>query len=162
MAYWDNIMNAAYNYGTWGGGGKDKASAAGGLFGLGDFTSMGLLGLGGDLFKALGSLLGGESEGEKRAKKTFKMAQNRLGQSPLDPNQYLADFMRSMVPEWNQQGENIAKRTGLDSGVAQGAIIDAIQPDLARFMFQANIQNDMARYQGDQALLSLMASLSGR
>lgn len=156
----NDILGPVYSLANWGGPDRDrKQGGGGGLFGLGDFGTMGLMSLGGNLLGGVAGLLAGETEQEKRGKKVFRLAENRLGQDVLNPDQYLADFYRSQVPEWNRMGENVGKRLGLDSGVAQGAMIDMIQPSIAKFMMNAKMQNDMLTSQQDSMLLSLMAGL---
>ena len=131
-----------------------------GLFGLGDAATGGLLSFGSAALGGIGGLLMGESEGEKRSKKVFNLAQNRLGQDVLDPSQYLSEFMRATAETRNQQAEGINRRLNLDSGVAQGALGDNLQGPLAQFMLNAKMQNDMLKGQNDNMLLQLMAGLS--
>lgn len=149
-----------------GGNGQDafqKLLAAlgggGGLFGLSDAATGGLLSFGSSLLGGLGGLLMGESEGEKRSRKTFNLAENRLGQNVLNPEQYLADFQRATAERFNQQAEGINRRLNLDSGVAQGALAESQQGTIADFLLNAKMQNDVLKSRNDNMLLQLMASL---
>lgn len=134
----------------------------GGIFGLGDVATGGLFTAGGALLGGLGQLMAGPSWGEKAAKETYGLAKNRLGQSVLEPDQYLADFMRSMAPMVSKEGMRISQRVGLDSGVAQGALWDAQTAPLAQYMFQMKSMADRLKAQNDNSLLALMGSLSAR
>ncbi len=93
-----------------GGGGASQ-----GLFGLGDVATGGLLGLAQGGLGAIGSLLSGPSQGEKNLQFTFKELQNQLGQTQLDPNQFLAQFMRENKERFDLADERQAARTGQDS-----------------------------------------------
>jgi len=158
--------------GSMGGGGSsggidiksfmDMLSNNKGLFGLGDLATGGLLGMGSSLLVVLGGLLACKSDGEKRTEKTFNLAENRLGQDVLQPEQYLAEYMRAAAPKFNAQAEGINRRLGLDSGVAQGEMAHSMQSDLASFMLNAKMQNDQMKSQRDNMLLSLMGSLGGQ
>jgi hypothetical protein len=119
------------------------------------------LGAAGSLIGGIGSLLQGPSWGDKKAKEVYSMAQNRMGQSPLQPEQYLAEFMRANAPRFNQQAEGIARRLNLDSGVAQGEMTQQQQPAIASFMLQAKQRNDELKFQNDNNLMALMAQLTG-
>lgn len=116
--------------------------------------------VGGTLLSGLGSLFGGESPEEKRAKKTYSLAKNRLGQSVLEPEQYLADYMRALAPQQNRQAERINQRLGLDSGAAQTDLAFKMQAPIAQFLLNAKQQNDVLTSQNDNMLLQLMAGLS--
>jgi len=130
-----------------------------GLFGLGDLGTMGLFSFGGSLLSGLGSLLAGESPGEKRTKETYGLARNRLGQSVIEPEQYLADFYRTATPRIKRQGETIERRLGLDVGVAQGELWSSANEMLADFLLQAKMQADILKSQRDTQLLQLMGSM---
>ena len=140
---------------------QDAMGSGGGLFGLGDVATGGLLGAGTSLLGGLAGLLGGPSEGEKRQRKVFGLAQNRLGQDVLRPEQYMADYMRASAPRFNQQAETMNRRLNLDSGVAQGELQHSMQSDFAQFMLNAKMQNDQLKTQRDSMLLQLMGSLGG-
>lgn len=148
------------------GGGTDALSAllkalggGGGLAGLGLTGPGALLGLGGGVASGLAGLLRGKSSSQKSARKTFNLAQNRLGQNVIQPEQYLADFTRAMLPSWNKESAAITKRLGLDSGVAQGALAESRQSSIAEFMFKAKMMNDQLKSQSDNALLALMGNV---
>lgn len=117
------------------------------------------LSFGGSLLSGLGNALFPSWE-SKQKKKVFSMAQNRLGQNVLSPEQYLADYQRALAPRFNQQAEAMNRRLGLDSGVAQGELGFQMQFPLAQFMFEAKQQNDMLKAQRDSQLLQLMGSLT--
>lgn len=138
----------------------DALGGGTGLFGLGDAATGGLLGLGTSALGAIGGLLQGPSEAEKRGRKVFNLAQNRLGQNVLQPEQYLADFKRATAEDFNRQAEDINQRLNLDSGVAHGALADNMQSTFAKFLLGAKQQNDVLKNQNDNMLLQLMASLS--
>lgn len=117
---------------------------------------------GGQALGGLAGLIAGPSESQKRARTTFDLAQNRLGQSVLDPSQYLAQYMQSMAPRFGQQAERIGSRLGLDSGLAQKAlagqqqsVLSGIMADLMRFNAQATAQQDLG-------LLQLMGQTGAR
>ena len=133
-----------------------------GLFGLGDMATGGLFGFAGNLLGGLGGLLGGKSDAEKRADQVYSMAKNRIGQNVLNPDQYLADYLRAAAPRMNMQAQGMERRLGLDSGVAQGEMAYNMEAPLAQFMLQAKQQNDMLKNQNDNNLMSIMASLGGR
>ena len=116
----------------------------------------------GMLFGGIADLLRGESPGEKRSKETFGLLKNRLGQDVLQPEQYLADYMRSLAPQFNRQAEGVNKRLGLDSGVAQGQMAANQQSTISSFMFNAKMRNDELKSRNDSLLMSIMAQLSGR
>ena len=98
------------------GGGGSK-----GLFGLGDVATGSLLGLGKGLFSSLGDLFGGKSEGEKNLSSVFKQLQNQLGQTQLDPDQFMAQFFRENKERFDLADESQAKRTGMDSFLTHAA-----------------------------------------
>jgi hypothetical protein len=157
-----NILQNAYNMGTWGGDQGGQGTGMEDMLKLlgnsNPWTGAAYAGASA-LFGGLSSLLGGESDAEKRAKQTYNLAKNRLGQDVLDPTQYLADYKRSMVTDINATANSMAKRLNLDSGVAQGGIQEMIQPTLAKFMLEAQMQNDVMKSQNDNMLMQLMASL---
>ena len=97
----------------------------------------------------------------EKYQKVFGLAQNRLGQSVLDPSQFLAQYMQSLAPQFSQQAESINRRLGLDSGVAQGELargqqstLSGILADLTRFNAQATANQDLG-------LLNLMTRSAG-
>ena len=161
--------NSGFNTGDMGyqmqyGGGPSRSSGPGlgslmGMFAKGPnpLVSAGIS-LGTSLLGGLGRLIGGNPERDYRMK-VANLAQNRLGQNVLDPQQYMADYMRSQAPRWNQQSAAIDQRLGLDSGAAQSERMGLMEGPLAQFMLQAKQQNDIMKSQRDQNLLSLMASL---
>lgn len=117
------------------------------------------LNLGGDLLGGLTSWLGGSGQ-RARKKEVYNLAKNRIGQSVLDPQQYLADYYRSMSPQFNQRANAVNQRLGLDSGVAQAEIGSSMESSLASFLLQAKQQNDILKSQRDDQLLQLMAQLA--
>jgi len=138
-----------------------KALGGGGLFGLGDLATGGLFSMGGSLLGGLASLFGGDSPTEKRAKETYNLAKNRMGQNVIEPEQYLADYKRAMMPEMNRSAEKINTRMGLDSGAAQSQLLYDMQAPLASFLLNAKMKNDVLKSQNDNMLMQLMASLGG-
>ena len=114
---------------------------------------------GGELLGDLAGLLRGETDAQKRAGKTFSLAENRLGQDVLKPEQYLADYMRTLLPQFNREAESINTRLGLDSGVAQGALAESRQSQIGSFLLDAKMQNDVLKSRNDNMLLNLMGSL---
>lgn len=151
-------------------GGADSANAlqkllsqfggGGGLFGLGDAATGGLFTAGSALLGGIGGLLGGKSEEEKRTEKVFNLAQNRLGQDVFDPQQLVAEFERANFDRNNLMAENINRTLGLDTGVGQGALANQRQSQLAQFVLDAKVQNDVLKSRNDNMLLQLMAGLS--
>lgn len=143
------------------GGGNAPMSDLIAAFGSGGnpLTSAGIQ-FGGRALEGLAGLVGGPTWGEGKAKEVFGLAQNRLGQSVIDPDQYYADYLRSVAPMVNKQGEQISQRTGLDSGVAQGALWDAQVSPISKYMFEFGAMADRLQSQSDNALLSLMGSLT--
>lgn len=104
----------------------------------------------GGLLGGLAGLFRGPSESQKRSRAIGDLALNRLGQSVLDPSQFLAQYAQSLAPQFNQQAESINRRLGLDSGLAQGALarhqqstLSGILADLTRFNAQATAQQDL-------------------
>jgi hypothetical protein len=105
---------------------------------------------GGELLGGLAGLFAGPTESQKSSRKVFNLAQNRLGQSVLDPTQYLAQYMQSLAPQFNRQAEGINRRLGLDSGLAeqilastQQSTLSGILADLTRFNAQATANQDL-------------------
>lgn len=142
-----------------GGGGMDLGGLLGMLKGPNPLVQAGLM-AGGELLSGISGLLKGESWGSKKAKEIYNMAQNRIGQSVIHPDQYLADYMRSQAPRWNQDNEAISRRLNLDSGVAQGERMAMMEPGIASFMLNAKQQADVMKSQNDNMLMNLMAQLS--
>ena len=139
-----------------------KYSQGGGLFGLGDIATGGLFSAGSSLLGGLGGLLGGKSDSEKRGDEVYNLAKNRMGQSVLDPDQYLADYKRSMLPEWNRSGEAINRRLGLDSGAAQSDLAYRRQSDEGGFLLNMKAKADQLKNQNDNMLLQLMSQFGER
>lgn len=143
-----------------GGGGMDWLQKM--MGGAGSMSWAGPAGMaGGALFGGLADLIGGPSQGEKDLEKVFSLAQNRMGQSVIDPSQYLAQYMRALAPQFNQQAEGINRRLDLDSGAAQGelargqqSVLSGILADLSKFNAQATMNQDMG-------LLNLMMESAG-
>ena len=156
-------------------GGKDQTSS--GLFGLGDVATGGLFTAGGSLLGGLAGLFRGKSDleqlqedmlrqqmaaagqGSRMRQSAFNLAQNRLGQSVLEPEQYLADYMRSLTPTFNRQAEAVNKRLGLDSGVAQGELARSREFKIADWFWQMKAEGDRLRAVQDNSLIALMAQL---
>jgi hypothetical protein len=120
------------------------------------------MGFGSTLLGGLGSLLGGKSDAEKRSEKVFGMAQNRMGQNVLDPEQYMADYYRAMAPQFGRSAQRAETRLGLDSGAATSDLMYNMQAPLAQFMLNAKMENDKLKSQNDNMLMQIMASLGGR
>lgn len=124
-----------------------------------------LAGLAGGLVSTLGGLLAGPSQLEKaqldslrsseaRKKESFSAIQNRLGQSPNDPSQYLAQFQRSQAGRRNSLASGLDARLGLDSGVAAGDLARSFdQQDSGFYLDQVN--------QGRNERMNLLQLLSG-
>lgn len=143
------------------------ATAGGGALGAGASAAMmanpwlgAAIGFGVPLLQGLAGLVQGESWQSKNKKQVFKLMQNRLGQSVLDPSQYMNDMQRAMAPKLNRQGEAINKRLGLDSGVAQGELAYQASFPLMEYFAQAKMMDAQMRTQRDMALLQSMASLT--
>lgn len=132
----------------------------GGLFGLGDTATGGLLSFGGSALEGIARMIGGPTAAQKAARKTYGLAQNRLGQNVLDPNQYMADYMRTRGPANERTAERLNQRFGLDSGVAQSQLAYDMEAPLAQFLLQTKSMNDQLKSRNDNALLALMAQLS--
>lgn len=116
---------------------------------------------GGALFGGIADLLGGKSQGEKDLEKVFSLAQNRMGQSVMEPTQYLAQYMRALAPQFNRQAEGINRRLGLESGAAQGelargqqSVLSGILADLSKFNAQMTMNQDLG-------LLNMMMQSAG-
>lgn len=156
MPYGMDVMNPGQGYGP---GETDQFAQIMKMFGSTNPLMSAGIGAGTELLKGLAGLIGGPSAGEKRSRKVFNMAQNRMGQSVLNPDQYLADFMRTIAPQINNEATTLSRRVGLDSGVARGALFDRAATPLAEFMMNARKQNDILTSQRDDMLLQLMGSL---
>lgn len=117
------------------------------------------LNLGGDLLGGLTSWLGGSGQ-RSRKKEVYNLAKNRMGMDVLHPDQYLAEYYRSMAPEFNKRAESVNSRLGLDSGVAQAEIGSSMESSLASFLLQAKQQNDVLKSQRNDQLLQLMAQVA--
>jgi hypothetical protein len=115
----------------------------------------------GAIIGGIGGLLSGPSESQKKARSVYGLAQNRLGQSVLDPSQYLAQYMRALAPQFNQQAEGINKRLGLDSGMAQGALAQGQQSTLSGILADLGKFNAQATANRDMGLLQLMLQAGG-
>jgi len=160
----DGIMQLLRMFGGGGQGGGGQGGlnlgATDALSLLGGPTGIGL-NIGGKVLEGIGGLIGGPSAGEKRAEKTFNLAKNRLGQDVLDPSQYLADYMRSLAPQFNRDAAGVSARLGLDSGLAQQELASGRQSQISDFFFKGKMLNDQLKAQQDNMLLSLMAQLGG-
>ena len=104
----------------------------------------------------IGNFLQGETFQEKQAKKVAGLAENRLGQSVLNPDQYLSDFMRVFQERQNTIGQNVDEQFGLDTGVGASEMFKQTEPFLAQFMMQARQRNDELTASNDNMLLQLM------
>jgi len=133
---------------------------SGGMFGMGDTATGGMLSFGGSALEGIANMVSGPSRAQKTAKKTYNLAENRLGQNVLNPDQYMADYMRSRGPENARRSERLNERFGLDSGVAQSQLAFDMEAPLAKFMLQTKSMNDQMKSRNDNMLLSLMAGLS--
>ena len=116
---------------------------------------------GAGLLGGLAGLLSGPSDSQKKARSVYGLAQNRLGQSVLEPSQYLAQYMRALAPQFNQQAEGINKRLGLDSGMAQGAMAQGQQSTLSGILADLSKFNAQATSNRDMGLLQLMLQAGG-
>ena len=134
---------------------------SGGIFGLSNPLSMGLLMGGSALFSGLSSLIGGKSSGEKRREEVFNLAKNRLNQPVADPEQYVSQFRAARAPEQARSAEQINRRLGLDVGVAQGELATGQMQELARFLLGARMRAAEMKSQKENFLLSLMGQLGG-
>jgi len=123
--------------------------------------SMGM-NFGGQLLGGIAGLLRGKSDSQKAAKSIYGLAKNRMGQNVIDPSQYMAEYMRSMLPEWNRSAQALDKRLGLDSGVAAGALAESRESSIANFLLQAKMMNDQLKSRNDQFYMSLMGDMAGR
>lgn len=119
----------------------------------------GAIAAGSSLLGGLGKLIGGPSAGEKRKRETYSMAKGELGKSVIDPNRYMADYQRYMLPQFNRQAEMINRRLGLDTGVGQSELAYNMQAPLAGFRWQSMQRADELKNARDMALYRLMASL---
>lgn len=142
------------------GGGFDLESLMAMLKPTNPLVSAGLS-AGGALAGGIGDLLTGPSEGEKKARDVYGMAKNKLGQSVLDPDQYLADYMRALAPQVNKKSAAIAKRTGMDSGVASGALWDVQSSTLSGLMAEMKKFNAVQTANQDMGLMRLMLGATG-
>ena len=152
------------------GGPADYLSYLSGPVGIASQFASPVLGL-------LGSILGGPSHDERQnlrlqnqslqfgldkgrdsleyTRKLRGLIQNRIGQSPLVPQQGLAEFERAMAGRFSQNAESAGRRIGLDSGVAQAGLAGQRQDVLANFLSQRT--NEQAGYQ--QNLLQMLGGL---
>lgn len=76
-----------------------------------------------------------------RLKRLAEYLRSRMGRDVLPGGEQelmVQRNMAAMAPQLNQQAESIAKRSNLDSGVAQGALMDRIFPS------QMAMRNDLA------------------
>ncbi|MHC4463782.1 MAG: hypothetical protein ACYS30_20475 [Planctomycetota bacterium] len=131
----------------------------GGIFGLSNPLSAGLLVGGSELLKGLGGLIGGKSDEEKRREEVFNLARNRLSQAPTDPEQYVAQFKQAQAPQQRRRAATIEKRLGLDVGTAQGELAASQNEVLANFLLNAKMRADELKSQKENFLLSLMGQL---
>ena len=141
-------------------GGMDMAELAK-MFqpGLLDLLAPGIGTFAGGLLGGLGSLLAGKSEGEKRQEKVFNLAENRLGQDVMDPNQFMADIQREFAPQVKRRGEQMEKRLGLDVGVASGELFSEMFEAMSSRMLGLKASAAQAKASRDAQLLGIMASL---
>jgi hypothetical protein len=114
---------------------------------------------GGELLKGIGGLVSGPSQSQQDMRKVFNLAQNRMGQSVIDPDQYLAELMQSMAPQWGMEAEAMGKRLDIDSGITQHTLARSRQSTISRFMLNAKREADILKANRDQALMSLMAEV---
>jgi len=145
------------------GGGSSGGGLMGLLGGLGGSTgfwpAMGLQ-AGGNLLGGLAGLFRGKSDSQKSSQSVFNLAQNRLGQSVLDPKQYLAEYMRSMVPTFNRDAGMASQRLGLDSGAAWGEMMRNQQAVKSGGLADIMKFNSAATMGQDMNLLRLMGQMS--
>lgn len=146
------------NYGYNMGGGQQPSAGGGGswLTNMNPLVGSSLLNMAGGLAGGLAGLFRGKSDSQKRSGQVFGLAQNRLGQSVLDPQQYLAQYMRSLAPKFNKQAEGIGKRLGLDAGVAQGEMARSQQSTLSGLLANLSKFNAQMSTQRDMNLLQIM------
>ena len=155
----DAIMQLLKMLGGGGQGGGLNFGSTDALSLLGGPTGIGL-NIGGRVLEGIGGLIGGKSDAEKRSEKVFNLAENRLGQNVIDPSQYLAEYMRSMAPQFNRDAAGVSARLGLDSGLAQQELASGRQSQISDFFFKGKMLNDQLKAQQDNMLMSLMAQLS--
>lgn len=134
--------------------------ASGGAFGLGAGPTGALFTAGSSLLSGIGDLIGGPSKSEKGANEIYNLAKNRLGQSVIDPDQYLSEYMRASRDRINAYGERLNRKFGLDSGTAQSDLFANMEGGIAQFMLGAKQQADVLKSQNDNALLALMANVN--
>jgi len=151
--------NYGYNMGGGQSSGGGQQSGGGGnwLSNMNPLLGSSLLNMGGSLLGGLAGLFRGPSQSQKSSRQVFNLAQNRLGQSVMDPQQYLAQYMRSLAPKFNQQAEGVSKRLGLDSGVAQGEMMRFQQPMLSGLLADLNKFNAQMSTQRDMDLFNIMS-----
>lgn len=158
-----NFQNAGFGSLNPVGSGGGTSSIMSLLAGLGGSTgfwpAMGLS-AGGSLLGGLAGLFRGKSDSQKRSQQVFNLAQNRLGQSVLEPQQYLAEYLRSMVPMFNRDAGMVSKRLGLDSGAAWGEILRNQQSAKSGALADVMKFNANAMTARDTNLLQLMGQLS--
>jgi len=130
-----------------------------GTGGMGFLPTLGLQ-FGGSLLKGLSGLLGGKSDAEKRAEQVFALAKNRLGQSVLEPEQFMAQYQRSLAPQFTQEREKFAKMAGIESPWAFGEYARNKESTLSGLLAKLNMLNAQLTTQKDLGLLSTMLRTS--
>jgi len=140
------------------GGGGFQAPGTSGGGGLSDLMQSALLQGGGGLAMGLVNLLRGPTTAQKSSQKVFNLAQNRLGQSVMDPNQYLAQYNRALRPQFTQQAEGIGKRLGFESGQGWGEMAKNQQSTLAQIYAEILKFNAGTMANRDSSLLGVMSN----
>jgi len=113
---------------------------------------------GGNLLSGLGSALF-PSRKEKDRRALFNMIRNNLGQTPIDPNQFLAKTISSILPTVRAESKRFTGQFGFSSGQAFQDMYANVFDQLIRQAMTAGLQaqqlNTQARLQRESILASL-------
>lgn len=144
------------------GGGGQQGQGGGGFFSNPLAQAMGL-GFGGSLLGGLGSMLGGESEQEKRSKQMYRMGLSEMNNQRdiINPMQYAQQSYNASLPMMNRQAGQIGKRLNLDSGVAQGALGEMMIPQFQQNYADAYMQNQVGKENRRQGMFQNMIGRYG-
>jgi hypothetical protein len=143
------------------GGGFDITELLKGIGGGAPWWAGPAAGAGASILGGLGGLFAGPSESQKKARSVYGLAQNRLGQSVMDPSQYMAQYAQSLAPMFNRQAEGINAKLGLDSGLAQQSMARGQQSTLSGILADLSKFNAQATANRDLGMLQLMLQAGG-
>ncbi len=126
--------------------------------GLNPLTGAAIL-AGGSILQGLGSLFGG-GERRRRIGSTFRLLQNRLGQSIFDPRQLLGSIKTALRPQNEAIAQGFQKRGIFDSILGQAGIAQQQAPLFASLFNALQVKNAELTAGQDANIFSNLSSLA--